>query len=45
LYDLHIETAFSKRAEAEDYLTDENKRSAVDILFLDLILGVGTGFD
>jgi hypothetical protein len=31
--------------EAEDYLKDENKRSAVDILFLDLILDEGTGFD
>ena len=31
--DLHIEAAFSKRVEAEDYLKDENKRSAIDILF------------
>jgi DNA-binding LytR/AlgR family response regulator len=43
--DLHIEAAFSKRAEAEDYLKDENKRSAVDILFPDLILDEDTGFD
>jgi two-component system LytT family response regulator len=43
--DLHIEATFSKSAEAEDYLKDENKRSAVDILFLDLILDEGTGFD
>ena len=43
--DLHIEAAFSKRVEAEDYLKDENKRSAIDILFLDLILDEGTGFD
>ena len=30
---------------AEEYLKDEGKRSAVDILFLDLILDEGTGFD
>ena len=43
--DLQIEAAFSNRVEAEDYLKDENKRSAIDILFLDLILDEGTGFD
>ena len=43
--DLQIEAAFSKRVEAEKYLKDENNRSAVDILFLDLILDEGTGFD
>ena len=43
--DLHIEAAFSKRADAEDYLKDENKSSAINILFLDLILDEGTGFD
>ena len=43
--DLQIEAAFSKRVEAEKYLKDKNNRSAVDILFLDLILDEGTGFD
>ena len=43
--DLQIEAAFSESAMAEDYLKDEDKRSAVDILFLDLILDEGTGFD
>ena len=43
--DLHVEAAFSERDEAENYLKDENNRSAVDILFLDLILDKGTGFD
>jgi two-component system LytT family response regulator len=43
--DLQIEAVFSKRVEAEKYLKDENNRSAVDILFLDLILDEGTGFD
>ena len=31
--DLHVEAAFSERDEAENYLKDENNRSAVDILF------------
>jgi len=36
---------FSERSKAEVYLKDEDNRSAVDILFLDLILDEGTGFD
>lgn len=36
--DLNIEATFSKRVEAEDFLKDENKRSTIDILFLNLIL-------
>lgn len=43
--DLHVEATFSEWAVAEDYLKDESKRYAIDILFLDLILDEGTGFD
>ena len=43
--DLQIEAIFSKRAIAEDYLKDESKCSVIDIIFLDLILDQGTGFD
>jgi two-component system LytT family response regulator len=43
--DLQIDAAFSERSKAEVYLKDEDNRSAVDILFLDLILDEGTGFD
>ena len=43
--DLQIDAAFSERSKAEVYLKDKDNRSAVDILFLDLILDEGTGFD
>lgn len=36
--DLQIDAAFSEWSKAEVYLQDKDNRSAVDILFLDLIL-------